>query len=99
MITEFLEEIWSSLKDERTNLKKEQERLDKLVSSVNQDKESYTRQTDALQSKEREIARMEQDLRREKSKMATELELERNKIKSEIDAERSKLRTQIDLGR
>ena len=99
VIIEFLEEIRSSLQDERTNLKKEQERLDKLVSSVNQDKESYTRQTDALQSKEREIARMEQDLRREKSKMATELELERDKIKSEIDAERSRLRTQIDLER
>ncbi len=76
-------------------MKREQERLDKLVVSVDHDKQSATEQIHVAQSKEKELAALREKLREERERMEGEVARERGRITDQIESERQKLRRQI----
>ena len=99
VISEFLEEIKSTLDDERLTLKREQDRIEKLMSSVNTERATASRQHAAVDAKEKEVARMEESLRAERQRMLAEVEEERSGIQGKIEGERRELRRQIERER
>ena len=99
VINEFLEEIRTTLQDERLNLRREQDRLDKLMNSVNQDKQSANQKINVAQNKEKELAIMQKALNEEKARMKSEVESERNKIEAQMESERNRIEAQIESER